>query len=124
MPCHRFVSALLACALSVNLAAAAEPTVDPSRFEVSSLVAGLKQPMELAIAPDGQSRSIADRGECPGGVRASLPASASRGLKGGSSGSSLENLTFQGHTSWEEWQYDHLAVPLAARRRTVGVPTG
>jgi len=53
MPCHRFVSALLACALSVTLAAAAEPAVDPSRFEVSSLVAGLKQPMELAIAPDG-----------------------------------------------------------------------
>lgn len=30
-----------------------EPAVDPSRFETTVLVNGLRQPMELAIAPDG-----------------------------------------------------------------------
>lgn len=31
----------------------ASPAVDPSRFELNVLATGLKQPMELAVAPDG-----------------------------------------------------------------------
>lgn len=42
------------CLVIPSIGAEPEPAaVDPSRFEVTSLVAGLKQPMELAIAPDG-----------------------------------------------------------------------
>ncbi len=52
----RLLLSLSAVLLLVIPAFAADPEpapVDPSRFEVTSLVAGLKQPMELAIAPDG-----------------------------------------------------------------------
>jgi hypothetical protein len=45
-------------------------------------------------------------------VRASLRPNVSRGANGESSGSSLANLTFQGHTDWEEWRYNHFVIPL------------
>jgi hypothetical protein len=32
---------------------AVEPNLDPARFELTTLVSGLTQPMELAVAPDG-----------------------------------------------------------------------
>ncbi len=47
---------LSVCLLSLDRLFATESdraAVDPSRFEVTALVAGLKQPMELALAPDG-----------------------------------------------------------------------
>jgi cytochrome c len=50
---------LIGCALSWILASTAFsaepqlPPVDPSRFELNVLASGLKQPMELAVAPDG-----------------------------------------------------------------------
>lgn len=53
----RLVLGLSLCVLSTNVASssagAAEPVVDPSRFESTVLANGLKQPMELAMAPDG-----------------------------------------------------------------------
>ncbi|MFM7843030.1 MAG: PQQ-dependent sugar dehydrogenase, partial [Planctomycetota bacterium] len=36
-----------------DAAAAAVPAVDPSRFEITVLASGLRQPMELAVAPNG-----------------------------------------------------------------------
>lgn len=56
MPWSRPLFSLFFCLCLIVPALGAEPepaAVDPSRFEVTSLVAGLKQPMELAIAPDG-----------------------------------------------------------------------
>ena len=45
------------CALSLSAAFVAQaqdtPSFDPSRFEVTPLVSGLRQPMELSIASDG-----------------------------------------------------------------------
>jgi len=35
------------------VAATAEPDYDPARFETTTLQSGLRQPMELAVAPDG-----------------------------------------------------------------------
>lgn len=52
MRCYCLVLGLL-FNLVMSTAAAEPETVDPSRFEVTTLVNGLKQPMELAIAPDG-----------------------------------------------------------------------
>ena len=53
----RFATALLAVALFTAAVVvplrADEAPFDPSRFEVVPLVAGLRQPMELAVAPDG-----------------------------------------------------------------------
>lgn len=52
----RLAHGLLVCLLSLGRVLAAEPdraVIDPSRFEVTALVAGLEQPMELALAPDG-----------------------------------------------------------------------
>ncbi|MFN8857873.1 MAG: PQQ-dependent sugar dehydrogenase [Planctomycetaceae bacterium] len=46
------LSPLLLTAILVPPVPAAEP-VDPSRFETTPLVTGMRQPMELAIAPDG-----------------------------------------------------------------------
>ena len=56
MPRLLCVLGLSACLWALVTASAAEtdrPAVDQSRFEVTSLVSGLKQPMELAIAPNG-----------------------------------------------------------------------
>ena len=52
-------------------------------------------------------------------VRASLTPITSRGANGDSLGSSAENRTFQGHTSWEEWRYNHFRIPLGTGCRTV-----
>lgn len=49
-----FVALALSVAFMPLFARAAEPeVVDPSRFEVTPIVTGLKQPMELSIADDG-----------------------------------------------------------------------
>jgi len=45
--------AMVAVALLPPGALAVEPDLDPARFEVTTLVSGLTQPMELAVAPDG-----------------------------------------------------------------------
>ncbi|MCY2965731.1 MAG: PQQ-dependent sugar dehydrogenase, partial [Planctomycetota bacterium] len=53
---QRLWVSVLVCLVGWAFAAAAEPAapeVDPSRFEVNILVNGLRQPMELAVAPDG-----------------------------------------------------------------------
>jgi hypothetical protein len=50
--------------------------------------------------------------------RASLAASAGRGAYAGSL-SSWANLTLYGHTSWEEWRYNHFAIPLTTGVRTL-----
>lgn len=43
--------------------AAEEPSFDPSRLEVNTLVTQLKQPMELAVAPDGRVFYIEIQGQ-------------------------------------------------------------
>jgi len=43
----------VAAALVPVAAFAAEPQLDPARFELTTLLSGLTQPMELAVAPDG-----------------------------------------------------------------------
>ena len=43
----------VAAALVPVAACAAEPKPDPARFELTTLLSGLTQPMELAVAPDG-----------------------------------------------------------------------
>ena len=43
----------VAAALLPVAAFAVEPNLDPARFELTTLVSGLTQPMELAVAPDG-----------------------------------------------------------------------
>ncbi|MCE9533170.1 MAG: PQQ-dependent sugar dehydrogenase [Planctomycetes bacterium] len=51
-----FALTLLICLSFISYAHSAEPDApafDPSRFEVTVLSTGLKQPMELAVAPDG-----------------------------------------------------------------------
>ena len=40
-------------ALTPMMVLSAEPDLDPARFEATTLVSGLTQPMELAVAPDG-----------------------------------------------------------------------
>jgi hypothetical protein len=44
---------------------------------------------------------------------------ASRGAYGDSSGSSLANRTFHGHTSWQIWPYSRFRIPLATGGRTL-----
>ena len=39
--------------LGIDTSAAADHDHDPARFETTTLLAGLRQPMELAVAPDG-----------------------------------------------------------------------
>ncbi len=51
-------------------------------------------------------------------VRASVPATASRGASGKSSGSSCAKRTFPGHTAWEEWRYNYICDPTLNRRST------
>src|SRR5665213_1982635 len=52
--CFLFATAIPFMILNIAIAADSDqPAFDPGRFEVTSLVTGLKQPMELAIAPDG-----------------------------------------------------------------------
>ncbi len=56
MPRYFALCALMLCAINVPIVplfAADAPPVDPSRFEVTPLATGLRQPMELAVAPDG-----------------------------------------------------------------------
>ena len=52
-------------------------------------------------------------------VRAFFPASASRGVNGKFSGSSLANRTFQGHTDWEICRETRFAIPLGTGARTL-----
>jgi hypothetical protein len=52
-------------------------------------------------------------------VRESSPAITSRGANGDASGSDRANRTFHGHTSWEEWRYNHFSIPLSTGARTV-----
>ena len=52
-------------------------------------------------------------------VRASLPASASRGRKGESSGSAFANLTFYGHTLWDVCRYTRFVIRLETGRNTL-----
>jgi cytochrome c len=52
MPALRLLTSLLLTTLAAPLLMAAEP-VDPTRLETTPLVTGLRQPMELAIAPNG-----------------------------------------------------------------------
>jgi hypothetical protein len=52
-------------------------------------------------------------------VRASLPASASRAANGDSSGRSLANRTFHGHTSWDVWRYTRFVIRLETGRSTL-----
>jgi hypothetical protein len=76
---------------------------------------------EFLNAAENCSCVIASRSRAS--VRASLPASASRASNGESCGSSLENLTFHGHTSWDVWRYTHTAIPLATGARTLSKST-
>jgi len=61
-----------------GVAGAAEPTVDPSRFELTVLATGLKQPMELAVASDGTVYFI----ELDGKLKAIQPRGSSVTLVG------------------------------------------
>lgn len=47
------MAVLFSCLAMPCLASAAAPDFEPARFEATTLVSGLTQPMELAVAPDG-----------------------------------------------------------------------
>lgn len=55
-------------------------------------------------------------------VRASFPVITSRASNAGSV-ASLENFTFQGHTSWDVCRYTHFEIALATGRQTLSRPT-
>jgi len=46
-------AATVLLAILVTAGKAGEPEYDPARFEATTLLSGLQQPMELAVAPDG-----------------------------------------------------------------------
>ena len=69
---------------------------------------------EFLNASENSSCDIASSSRAS--VRASFPASASRGANGELSGSDVENRTFHGHTLWEIWRYTHFEIPLATGR--------
>ena len=52
------------------------------------------------------------------GASRSFPAITSRGANGEPSGSSLVNLTFHGHTDWEDCRYTHFEIRLSTGKRT------
>ncbi|MBA2114681.1 PQQ-dependent sugar dehydrogenase [Bremerella alba] len=66
MPSFKLICLLLclgAAFTSTRVLSAEEPPYDPSRLEVTTLVTQLKQPMELAVAPDGRVFYIEIKGQ-------------------------------------------------------------
>ncbi len=66
MPSSKLICLLLCLAAvlaPLGALSAAEPAFDPSRLEVTTLVTQVKQPMELAVAPDGRVFYIEIKGQ-------------------------------------------------------------
>ena len=85
------------------------------RFSLRSFARFIGEPLSAALNSACDMPRISRAG-----VRASRPRSTWRGANGDSAGCSDANRRFHGHTSWEEWRYDHSAVPLTTGLKPPG----
>jgi hypothetical protein len=93
-------ASLIFCVSRITLDAA-EPAVDPSRFEITELANGLIQPMELAISADGVVFFIELAGQLKriDPIRREVTLAGELNVKTAGSTFSILHLIFPGNTS-------------------------